>query len=347
MRNAVLTFLLQNKDRLGLEEFGAADRFTSVIATPRFKASSHLIFFVFPENVKKPVLIAKVPRLAGDHSRLCRERNNLKALQELLPKDLSSAPRVVAFEDYFGHRMLIETAVAGQTMRPAFVRQNLELAIETGVNWLTSVHNCSRKMPQNQTSWFKSSVQKPLQLLQALTFDSERDRVCLEKTLEIADALVRQTVPTVFEHGDFSSPNLLISAENRLGVVDWELALPDGLPAVDLFFFLSYIAFARMNANNLDEQMAAFRAAFFGANSWATASIGNYLEELKLSAESARALFVICWARYVSTLVLRLGGTRGSGAILPAETLSWIRENRYYKMWRMAVAEFDNIQCCS
>ena len=43
-------------------------------------------------------------------------------------------------------------------------------------------------------------------------------------------------------------PNLLTMHDGRVGVVDWELAQANSLPAVDVFFFLTYVAFSQRRA---------------------------------------------------------------------------------------------------
>ena len=41
-------------------------------------------------------------------------------------------------------------------------------------------------------------------------------------------------------------------------------AIPEGLPAVDLFYFLTLIGFSWRGARSHDEYVTAFREAFFG-----------------------------------------------------------------------------------
>jgi hypothetical protein len=50
-------------------------------------------------------------------------------------------------------------------------------------------------------------------------------------------------LPIVPEQRDFSPWNVLIDSDGGLGVLDWESAELDGLPALDLIYFLTYLAF--------------------------------------------------------------------------------------------------------
>lgn len=63
---------------------------------------------------------------------------------------------------------------------------------------------------------------------------------CLERALE--RCLLGRRVQTVWVHGDYKVENLLFDMQELriTGVIDWELASPKGLLAVDLLFLLAY-----------------------------------------------------------------------------------------------------------
>ena len=95
MQNSVLTFLRENSQRLRLERFGDLAGYSAVVATPRFKASSHLIFFLLPPGSQQAALVAKVPRIAGNYRQLEIETTNLINLQSIRPTGFDSVPKVV------------------------------------------------------------------------------------------------------------------------------------------------------------------------------------------------------------------------------------------------------------
>jgi aminoglycoside phosphotransferase (APT) family kinase protein len=133
------------------------------------------------------------------------------------------------------------------------------------------------------------------------------------------------------EHGDLSHPNLIRLSDGRLGVVDWELAEPRGLPLHDLLVFLAYALSATTHARTTDEHLAAFRG-FFTAD-WPRLAVASYSAALGLERELLPALFVACWARYTAALLARLAPARD-----PAPELrNWLRGNRYFRYWRQAV----------
>ncbi len=338
MHNLVTEYLACNKDRPEFRKFGDVMQWTSVVATPRFKASSHLIFFVLGKRRAEPVMIAKVPRLPDDTQRLQSEFQNLTALNNMQTSE--GVPRVLAFEEFQGSLMLVETAVSGQIMRPALVRKKRELCVRVGTEWLVDFQRSSLT---SRAASGKVAV-PGLEHINLLAGLSSSEQKAVKKTLGLAQHVRDSEVPAVFEHGDFSSPNLLLSAEGKLGVVDWELANRRGLPGVDLFFFLSYIAFAMAGATQENgKYMQAFQKAFFLPDSWATPYIRDYWQGLGLNAKTASSLFVLCWARYVSSLVSRLTEGERRETVLSDETQEWLRSNRYYRMWRFSLNNLDHL----
>jgi aminoglycoside phosphotransferase len=342
--NVVLTFLEKNWTRLGLERFGAPSRLSCVIATPRFRASSHLIFFILAEKRSAPILVVKVPRLLGDNDRLDREAANLRATHAARAGGFESIPQVVAYEDYCSHRLLIETAILGRPMSPALVRRQTEMCIETTMTWLLELQLATASRSHYETDWFERLVERPFNHFKDMLSLSAEDERLIDETLAFIGPLRGQNMPLVMEHGDLSHPNVLHSEKSGVGVVDWELAEPQGLPALDFFFFLTYVAFARQRARKNAEYLKAFQQAFFGPNAWARPYVARYSDRLNLSPQALRPLFVLCWSRYVAGLVMRLHDFDGSRRLLDSETVLWLRSNRYYVLWRYAIENVDKVQ---
>jgi len=341
--NTILTFLCKNQRRLALQAWGDPARWSCVLATPRFRASSHVIFFILPENGKHPILIAKVPRLPGDHSRLEREMKNLQAGFHARPGGFDSIPRVITFEEYGGHQMLIETAVSGQPMKPAFVRRQPGLALEATVSWLLEFHRATAQHAANAQNSFIALVEEPIARLRDLLPAAPEEENLLQRTLAVLQPLRTLALPCVLAHEDLSHPNILISAAGQVGVVDWELAEPRGYPVLDLFFFLNYIAFARRGASKDHEYLSAFQEAFFGAAAWTRPYVVRYQKELDLPRAALPPLFVLCWLRYLAGLAARLHDGQGGHEKLPRETLHWLRGNRYYLLWRHALEHVQEL----
>jgi aminoglycoside phosphotransferase len=346
--NLVSTFLTKNWQRLNLTRFGDASRLSCVMMTPRFRASSHVIGFVLAEDRIEPILVVKLPRLPGDNDRLDREVANLHLANHARAEEDKSIPRVLAYEDYHEHRLLIETAVPGRPMSPAIVRRQPELCIKPALSWLFDLQQATvSSTPRDERDWFERLVEQPLQQFKALLPQSAEEASLVDQTLALMRPFHDHDMPLVMEHGDFSSPNILQDENGRVGVVDWELAEPKGLPAADLFFFLTYVAFARQNARKNADYLKAFQEAFFGPKAWAWPYVARYRERLGLTPEMIAPLFVATLGRYVAGLVMRLREFSEAGGSVGNETVKWLRSNRYYVLWKYAIEHVEELQVAS
>lgn len=318
----------------------AASRGALLMKTPRFDASSHVLLFVFPPGAARPSLVAKVPRSDASPPALAREAINLRALESLAAGALPGVPRLVPTSSLPG---LLETVVPGREIHPARVRRDPDRYLEAVVSWLIDLHVASRRLCGDAPSWWADSVERPLQRIEALFAPGTRERELTESTRALAEPLRAAGVPRVFEHGDLSAPNLLLD-EDRVGVVDWELGNPDGLPASDLFFFLTFVAFARSGANSTHRCREAFREAFFVDGAWTQRWVRRYAARLELDSGSLPALFVLTWARTVAGNVERMGSSAELTGEESESLRRWLRADRYYALWAESVQRFGAIR---
>lgn len=344
--NSILSYLGQNWQRFGLQRYGSPEQMTSLIVTPRFHASSHVVFLILPQDQARPVLVAKVPRLAGEGETLVREVANLRAVQDSRDGGFDSVPRVLAFEEQWDRPILIETALAGAPLDPPTVRSDSAAACRLVVDWIVELQNATRRAPEGRDDWFERLVAQPLSYLEENIALTAEERARLQRTRQLVEPLATLDVPLVVEHGDLSHPNLMLRTNGDraplgIGVVDWELAEIHGLPGCDLFFFLTYVAFALHKARENGRYVEAFHSAFFGPESWASPYVREYAERVSLPPQALTPLFVLTWVRYLVGLLVRLDAAVPAGA-LDNKTAAWLRQNRYYALWQHTIEQLHN-----
>lgn len=301
----------------------------SLTLTPRFPASRHVIFLLMTGDQTDPVMVGKVPRLPELSDSIEREVANLRAIHALRPGGYDSIPRVLAFETYHGYPILIETALAGPLLAPDIVRRDPERHTSVVIDWLIDLHSVSTQTG----NWFAVIAERPLHYLEQHLTEVEAPLLsCLRQILE---PLKNAPLPFVLEHGDLSHPNLILLKSGSIGVVDWELSELQGMLGFDAFFFLSYIAFSLSNANDSGDYLTPFRETFFRPDTWATGHMRRYLNRLQIPMELANPLFALCWTRYLGNLLMRL--RVDDNAPVAANTLTQLRENRYYDLWRYTI----------
>ncbi len=341
--NAILTHLQNNWQRFNLEQYGDPSRLSYFMLTPRFRASSHVLFLVSIKGHPNPNFVVKIPRLAGNSQSLEKETSSLRAIQASRPQGFASIPRVLAFEPFLGRKMLIETALVGKVMNPAIVREDSEGCCQVILNWLVELHIATRHSPLEDPDWFNRLIERPFQAFMGLFPSTPEENKLLERTWDLVSPLQKADLPIVIEHGDLSSPNILLLQTGEPGVVDWELADLHGLPACDLFFFLTYVAFARANANTNSQHLIAYQQAFFGKNAWARPIITTYTQQLNIDPVWLIPLFILCWLRYMTGLLIRIDYARPSPERIDPQTAEWLRQNRYYALWRYALDHLGEI----
>jgi aminoglycoside phosphotransferase len=331
--NTAAQFLVENASRLRLAERGLTLPLSSVVLTPRFQASRHVVFLLFAAGSHRPTLVAKVPRLRDDDRGLEHEAAMLAALQKLRPGGLPSTPTAIAFEPFRGWPILVETAIDGPPMDPATVRREPDRCIGRVVDWLIDLHHASAAM--DRASWYGEFVQQPLEYF-ARSFPLSPDETALlTRTRALTEPLRAGELPVICEHGDLGHPNLLLPSDGGIGVVDWELASMRGLVGYDLFFFLTFVAFSLERAQSSRKHVDAFSRAFFGRGARMHRFVTDYCRRADLPTHLLTPLFVLCWARYSITLLRRLSDSEGAQA--GSEQAAWLRSNRYYALWRYAV----------
>ncbi len=340
----VLTdYLLDSWDELNLDGVGAPEELTCMLRTPRFRASSHVLFFVFAPERAEPILVAKTPRLPGDHVFIEREAHNLRTLALATEGGIDCVPRVALYRDWHGSPLLVQTALPGRPMSPAFVRARPEACLRAVMRWITDLHVATRAFPTGRENTMRAVIGRTLRVLERTLSDEPETRELVQRTRNLLRALGDHVIPRVFEHGDLSSPNILMDDAGQLGVVDWELADPAGVPAADAFFFLTYMAFAREDATQTHQHVEAFSNAFFGPRAWARRHIVDYAAALGLPARSLALLFALCWARYLATLIERLDRTEGETTHDPGALGEWLRSNRYFALWRYTLNHWEQL----
>lgn len=339
--NLVLDFLERNRARLKLDRYRVPERLTSVMLTPRFRASRHVVFLVLPARKPYPVLVAKVPRLGERTQSLTREAAAIETIQKMRPGGFDSIPQLVAFEEYQGYPLLIETALNGPLLDPPRVRHDLEAACDLALDWLTDLPRTPAA--GLRPDWYEARIFQPLSAFAGSFPLNAREEQLLIRTQELIAPLKQAALKPIVEHGDVSHPNLITLHAQNLGVVDWELAEMDGVPACDLFFFLTYAAFAQDDARTRRDFITPFNDAFFGPDAWAVPYVEQYARRMQIATEHLTPLFVLCWARYMSRLLLRLYNDDLTPASVEPETAAWLRENRYYALWRHTLNHLDEL----
>ncbi|HEX6676860.1 MAG TPA: phosphotransferase [Actinomycetes bacterium] len=341
--NLVERVLVTRREQLGLDRLGLPAHLSCLFVTPRFRTSRHVIALIAPAGSDQPCLVAKLPRRVDDDAGLRREWANLSRLQELWPQGRGSYPETILLDHVDGQPVLIETAVHGKALHHRAVRRNPQRMIALVEEWLDGLPVTGASCDDG--AWFDRMVGAPLRAFARRAALGDETRRLVDQTLRIVDPLGGARFPLVFEHGDLTHPNLLVAPGDHIGVVDWELSQPQGLPVHDYCLFLAFVAFSLAGVHDRDGQVRAFESAFIGPRPWALPMIARRLTRLSVDARLLAPFVVACWARYVAELLPRLIGTvRGEATATNAgtealsnEAAALVQQDRDLALWRCAV----------
>ncbi|HEY5785619.1 MAG TPA: aminoglycoside phosphotransferase family protein [Microlunatus sp.] len=321
--------LQENEEALGLPGRGVGAEWETVLLTPRFVTSRHLVALIFPAGAREPGLVVKVPRQPGDNDGVRREAATLAQLRNPSGRPVPGTPELVGVVQAGSHTVLVETAVAGAALDPDRVSADLPAAVGAGLEFL-------RQMPITRAAadnpdWYDRLVTEPLRQLERLARLQGQTADLCRRTHTVLDPLRSRRLPAIFEHGDLSHPNLLVGPDGRLRVLDWERSTADGLPAHDLIFYLQYLAESAAGAYHREEQLLAHDEVL-GPRGWGRNTVRDHLQEHGVDPGLLPLLVVTTWARSAATLAYRL--PPGSGQV---QVDAAVADDRDFWLWRHAV----------
>ncbi|RJT94887.1 aminoglycoside phosphotransferase family protein [Arthrobacter frigidicola] len=293
------------REHLGAEELGRhgiGRKWASVLLTPQFVTSRHVVALIFPVGSPRPALVVKVPRRPGDNKGVQREADMLRRLEG---EGVAGIPKVVTVFNVGAHTVLVETALTGSPLDPELVVEDFTQAVRAGEEFIAGLP-CTIPAAEN-TDWYERTIGRPLRRMTGLLPGDAELALLVERTHAQLAPLAGDALPAVFEHGDLSHPNLFLQPDGSLQVVDWERSSPDGLPGLDLVFYLQYLGESLAGAYTRQNQLTAFDEAF-GTGGWALDSLRRHLHARDLNVDLLPSLILATWARSAATLAYRLAG---------------------------------------
>ncbi|MHC6591779.1 aminoglycoside phosphotransferase family protein [Arthrobacter sp. C152] len=335
--NYIDQILADHYGDLGLAAYGVPRTWTTLLLTPQFVTSRHVVALIFAEGADRPSLVVKVPRQPGDNASIRKEADVLLGLKAMGVGSAQGAPEVVGVLDVGGQTVLVETAVGGNLLEPRLVVEDVARAVHAGMDFVAGLP-CTRTVPEN-LGWYERTIGTPLADLASLFPEQAEVPALVGLTHQALAPLRAEQLPAVVEHGDLSYQNLFLQPDGRLHVVDWERSRLDGLPAHDLVFYLQYVGQSREHAlSSRPLQLKAFNNAF-SADGWAVGSVAEHLKLRNVDTGLLPYLVIATWARSAATLAYRLKGEGTDGGD-PGYLQDAVTADRDFWLWRHAVTDW-------
>ena len=251
------------------------------------RSSGKVLAFLFAEGDSAPQLVVKMSRTPESAAGLRQEAEVLRSL-EGRPGGVVGVPRILLYRP---EGILVETALPGLPLSSFLSRRNYPMLAEKATSWLADFA-APDDGSREPCSGFVDRVLADF----VPHFGSALD----PGVLRDAEQLLARLPPlrTICEQRDFSPWNILLAPDGTLSVLDWESADLHGLPALDLIYFLTYLALYFDRALRNGRHRESFRRSLDPSSltgGVAKRCLAWYCDKTNVPKEAVRPLRVLAW----------------------------------------------------
>ena len=279
-----------------------------LLLTGGHRSINKVVGLAFEPSRARPSAAVKFARVPEAEPGLEREARVLRRLGEERP-DLGGVPRLRSKGRRAGRLAVVEDVVEGRSLLDLLQPDNFE---EMALRVARLLIDLARtEVPGAE--WRQRLVEEPL-----AEFESQFGPVLGAPAI----AQVREMLAGVGElqpapeHRDCSPWNIVIAPSGEPVLLDWESAEPDGLPALDLFYFLANCAFVLDEAFEGGSVRETYARLLDPAGEYgqvAQRAVTEYASALRIPPEDFRRLRLLCWIVHSRSdyrhLQLEAGGT--------------------------------------
>jgi hypothetical protein len=268
----------------------APEQLSVLLATGGPRTVSKVVLLAFADPAPVPVVALKAPRVPEAADGVRREA---MVLERLGAASVAGVPRLLLRRELAGVPLIAETALPGRPLEGLIETGNLMDWSTKVTDWLVGLARGATTRPAVQ--WREALVEPALARFRQ-TFGAVAD----PDLLRSGEGLVREIgdLPSVPEQRDFGPWNVLVGQDGGLAVLDWESAEVEGLPALDLLYFLAYASFGAERAWDRDGRVAAFTRSLDPASATGAvrrACLERYARALGLDPARLAPLRALVW----------------------------------------------------
>jgi hypothetical protein len=313
---------------------GTPDRLSWSLLTGGERSINKVVALGFAGPSPEPRLVVKMARVEEAATALRREAEALRVL-EARTGPLPGAPRLLFEAEHDGSYLIGESALAGRPLTSVLRLENSAALARQATEWLTRLAVPARPEPhaapaESRLSDAQARVVDAAVGHFAASFASVLDPAMLRDTEEAISTL--RALPLVHEQRDFSPWNVLLAADGELAVLDWESSEPDGLPMLDLVYFLTYLPVTLEQALDADASRAVYRDLRDPSTRWgslASDCLATYAQRVGVPWDAAHPLRLLTWMLHSRSEYLRF--TADCGGPPPPQVLE---QSVFLRWWR-------------
>jgi hypothetical protein len=277
------------------------------------------LFVVFPPGRREPNRAVKFARVPGYRDPFDRDQAGLE-LAATSTAAAAHAPRYLGRFEVAGYEASVETAAVGARLGGVLEARGSRARklqiVESIADWLLEVALETRR-PGGSAA-------------------AEVERLRLEvlpasPALDATALLGLEELPTVLQHNDLGSWNILVDRSGDFAAVDWESARAAGFPLWDLWYFLASVLPPIDQSHG--DHVRAFVELFGGdapSSGLVFARTREHVQALGIPEDAVGRLATLCWLHHGLSHTARKGALARYAADAPVKI--WAA-SRYADAW--------------
>lgn len=255
------------------------------------------VFYLFEQGSKDPRVLIKITRGSSFNFRLENEYRVLSVLKNRGFAAPGTYPNPLFLGEHGGLAVLGEDAVQGYPFRTRTTAAVDCPKAQQAVDWVIELGAKSAHPTLANAGEVSESLFGLLErFLQLYPLEKSGEDFLKEQIARLGHACV--PFPTVCQHGDPGTWNLLVNREGRVVFLDWEAGEPDGIPLWDLLYFLrSFVTWCWRVRGNRDT-LQGFRELLLRPSPWSELlleAVEKYCVRVGLDRGFVEPLFYTCW----------------------------------------------------
>jgi hypothetical protein len=269
------------------------ERLSTLLVTGGPRSVSKVVLLIFAEPGPIPLVAVKAPRVNEAAAGVRREGAALASLAARSEGSVSGVPRILVRHEIDGVPLLAETALVGRPLESLLAPRRLGPWSTKVTDWLAALAGGAVALP---TVHWRDAIVEPTLSRFVEVFGGVVDRGLLREAETIVRAI--GALPPVPEQRDLGPWNLLVTPAGELAVLDWESAEVDGLPTLDLLYYLAYASFNVDRAHDRETRVASYRRSLdFSTLTGAVRRdcLARYLGALGIDPARLAPLRVLLW----------------------------------------------------
>ncbi|MGE5335879.1 MAG: hypothetical protein ACM3JL_00455, partial [Nitrososphaerota archaeon] len=262
-----------------------------LLLTGGHRSINKVVGLAFEEGAERPAAAVKFARVAEAEPGLEREAGALHRLGEERP-GRRGVPRLLAEGRRAGRLAVVEEAVEGRSLLDLLTPRNFEDVTMRVTRLLVDLAGAPGAPGP---AWRERLVGEPLGAFERDFGAALPDEAvpAIRSTLAGLGEL-----PSVPEHRDCSPWNVVLGPGGEPALLDWESAEPDGLPGLDLAYFLANCAFVLEGAIERGRTREAYAQLLDPGTAYgrvARRAEAEYAADLGIDAADLGRLRLLCW----------------------------------------------------